>query len=69
MFLSGKLDDHLSEIDAQAQAMLFQLVKQMAEREGITELLKAKKQMEWIGRMNNIRNRVEKIILNELICI
>lgn len=45
----------------------FGLVKQMAEREGITEQLKANDQMEWIGAMNNIRNRAEKIIMYELI--
>ncbi len=47
--------------------MFSQLVKQMAEQEGITEQLKAKNQMEWVGQMNNIRNRVEEIICNELI--
>ena len=69
LLLSGKLDNHLSEIDAQADAMFFQLVKQMAEQEGITEQLKADNQMEWIGRMNSIRNRVEEIVNNELIFI
>lgn len=69
LLLSGKLDSHLSEVGAQAEAMLFQLVKQMAEQEGITEQLKADNQMEWIGRMNSIRNRVEEIVNNELIFI
>lgn len=67
LLLSGKLDGHLSEIDAQAEAMFFQLVKQLAEQEGITEQLKAEDQMEWVRLMNNIRNRAEKIIYNELI--
>ena len=67
LLLSGKLNDHLSEVDEQAEAMFSQLVKQMAEQEGITEQLKAKNQMEWVGQMNNIRNRVEEIICNELI--
>ncbi len=69
LLLSGKLDSHLSEVGAQAEAMLFQLVKQMAEQESITEQLKADNQMEWIGRMNSIRNRVEEIVNNELIFI
>lgn len=67
MLLGGKLDSHLSEVGAQAEAMLFQLVKQMAEQEGITEQLKADNQMEWAGKMNSIRNRAEEIILQELI--
>ena len=67
LLLSGKLSNHLSEIDEQAETMFFQLVKQMAEKEGITERLKTENQMEWIGWMNDIRNRVEEIICNELI--
>ena len=67
LLLSGKLDNHLSEIDAQADAMVFQLVKQMAEQEGITEQLKADNQMEWVRRINSIRNRVEEIVYDELI--
>lgn len=69
LLLSSKLDGHLAEIDAQAEAMLFQLVNQLAEQEGITEQLKAENQMEWVQRMNNIRNRVEEIIYNDLIYI
>jgi hypothetical protein len=67
LLLSGKLNGHLSEVDKQTESMFSQLVKQMAEHEGITEQLKAKNQMEWVGQMNNIRNRVEEIICNELI--
>lgn len=67
LLLSGKLDGHLSEIDAQAEAMFFQLVKQLAEQEGITEQLKAEDQMEWVRQMNNIRSRIEKVVYNELI--
>lgn len=67
LLLSGKLDDHLSEIDAQAKAMFFQLVKQLAEQEGIAEQLKAEDQMDWVRQMNNIRSRVEKVVYNELI--
>ena len=67
LLLSGKLDDHLTEVDTQAEAMFFQLVKQLAEQEGITEQFKAENQMEWVGRMNNIRNQVEGIIYNGFI--
>ena len=67
LLLSGKLDGHLSEIDAQAEAMFFQLVKQLAEQEDITEQLKAEDQMEWVRQMNNIRSRAEKVVYNELI--
>ena len=69
LLLSGKLDGHLCDIDAQADAMFFQLVKQIAEREGITEQFKAENQMEWVGRMNNIQKQVEAIIYGELIYI
>ena len=67
LLLGGNLNSHLADIDQQAEDMFSQLVKQMAEQEGITEQLKAKNQMEWVGQMNNIRNRVEEIICNELI--
>lgn len=69
LLLSGKLDSHLSEIDAQAEAMFFQLVKQLAEKKGITEQLKANRQMEWVGRMNNIHNRVTEMVNAELIFV
>lgn len=69
LLLSSKLDSHLSEIDAQADAMFFHLVRQLVEQEGITEHLKAENQMEWVGQMNSIRNRAEEIIYNELICV
>ena len=67
LLMSGKLDDHLSEIDKQAESMFFQLVKQMAKQEGATEQLKADSQMEWVKWMNSIRNRVEEIIQNGLL--
>lgn len=54
LFLSGELGSHLSEIDQQAEEMLSQIVRQMAEQEGVTEQLKADYQMEWVGRINNI---------------
>ena len=55
------------EMDRQAEELFSQLVEQMAEREGVTEQLKAAHQMEWVGRMNNIRDRVTEIIHAELI--
>ena len=67
LLLSGKLNDHLSEVDEQAEAMFSQLVKQMAQQEGITEQLKAENQMEWVKQMNNIRNQVEEVIFSTLI--
>ena len=56
LFLCGELDSHLSEIDQQAEKMFSQLVMQLAEQEGVTEQLKAERQVEWVGRMNNILN-------------
>lgn len=69
LLLSGELNSHLSEIDAQAETMFFQLVKQMAEQKGITEQLKADNQMEWVGQMNNIRNRATELVNAELIFV
>lgn len=65
--LSSKLNSYLADIDKQAEEMCSRLVKQMAEREGITEQLKAENQMEWIRQMNNIRIRANEIVLRELI--
>lgn len=67
LFLSGELDSHLSEVDQQAEDMFSQFVERMAEQEGITEQLKADHQMEWVGRMNNIRNRAIEVVNAELI--
>ena len=67
LLLSGKLNDHLSEVDEQAEAMFSQLVKQMAAQDSITEQFKADNQMEWVRQMNSARNRAEEVIYNELI--
>ena len=67
LLLSGKLDNHLTDIDQQAESMFSQMVKQMAAQEGITEPLKADSQIEWVGCMNNIRRKTEEIINTELI--
>ena len=67
LLTSGKLNGYLSDIDKQAEDMFFRLVKQMAEREGVTEQLKADNQMEWVARMNNIHNRATEIVNTDLI--
>ena len=67
MLLSGKLNEHLEEVDRQAEEMLFQLVDEMARAEGVTEQLKATNQMAWVGAMNNIRERAEEEVYAELI--
>ena len=67
LLTSGKLNEHLADIDKQAEDMFSRLVKQMAEREDVTEQLKSDNQMEWVARMNNSRNRVAEIVNNNLI--
>ena len=67
LVLSGKLHSYLADIDTQARNKLHLLITQLAEKEGINEQLKAQDQMAWVGAMNNIRNRAEEIILQELI--
>lgn len=67
LLLSGRLNAHLCEIDAAANAQMELLTKQMTAAQGITEELKAMDQMAWVGTMNNIRNAAEEIVLNELI--
>ena len=61
------MDQHLAEIDQSCEEQLELITRQMAKREGVTEELKAADQMEWIRRMNSIRNRAEEIVLHELI--
>ena len=67
LLLSGKLNSHLVEIDNRAAEMFERLMKQLAEKEGITEQLKAQDQMAWVGAMNNIRNAAEEIVLADII--
>ena len=67
LLTNGRLNSYLADIDEQAEDMFLRLVKQMAEREGVSEQLKMENQMEWVGRMNNIRNRAMKIVNAELI--
>ena len=67
LLLSGKLNAHLEEIDRSANEMFDLLVKQYTAREGVTEELKAKNQMEWVRRMNGIREQAEEIVCTEVI--
>ena len=67
LLTSGKLNGYLADIDKQAEDMFFRLVKQMAEREGVTEQLKADNQMEWVTRMNNIRSRAIEVVNTDII--
>ena len=67
LILNGTLYKHMADVNERASEMLERLVKQMAEQEGVTECLKAERPMEWVGRMNNIRHRVEEIIREEII--
>ena len=67
--MSGTLKDHLEEVDKSAEEMFEQLITQIKLKEGITEELKASNQMEWVRRLNNIRNRVSEIVYRELIYV
>ncbi len=69
LLMDNKLQKHLMDIDKTANERFELLMKQFAEKENITEELKATNQMEWVGRMNNIKNRAEEIIFNELIYV
>ena len=67
MRLNGSLNSYLQQVNEQADEMCFQLVKQLAKQEGITESFKRRDQLAWVGAMNNIRNRAEEAVLNEII--
>ena len=67
LLTSGKLHSHLADTEEQAQALFSRLVKEYAEKEGITEQLKSTSQMKWVGKMNAIRNAATEIINRELI--
>ena len=69
LLLSGKLNAHLNEIDETAHVRMELMTKQMAAAQGVTEELKARDQMAWVGAMNNIRNIVEAIILKDFIYV
>ena len=67
LLLSGELGSYLAKLDKQSEEQLALIIRQMQEAEGVTEALKAADQLEWVRRMNSIRNRAEEIIKSELI--
>lgn len=67
MLLSNELKSYLLDIEDECKGKLDILIKRMAEKENITEELKVNNQLEWVARMNNIKNRAEAIVLNEVI--
>ena len=69
LILTGKLWTYLADLNEQAEERLDLIIEQMKAAEGVTEELKAQNQLEWVGRMNNIRNRAEEIINSKLIYI
>ena len=69
LLTSGKLPEYLADIDRWAEELFLRLAKQMAEAEGITEKLKASDQMEWVGRMNNVRNTAMELVNAEMIFV
>ena len=69
LILTGKLWTYLADLNEQAEERLDLIMEQMKAAEGVTEELKAQNQLEWVGRMNNIRSRAEEIINSELIYI
>ena len=67
LLTTGKLNDYLADLNEQAEALFSRLVKQLSEKEGVTEALKEENQMLWVQRMNNIRGQAEEMILDQLI--
>lgn len=67
LLTTGKLNDYLADLNEQAEAMFSRLVKQLYEKEGVTEALKAENQMLWVQRMNNIRSAAMESVANDLI--
>ena len=67
LLLSGELGSYLAKLDKQAEEQLALIIRQMQEAEGVDEALKAADQLEWVRRMNNIRNRAEEIVYNEIV--
>ena len=67
LLVSGKLNDYLADLNEQAEDMFSRLIKELAEKEGITETLKAESQIEWVQKMNDVRNVTTEIINQDLI--
>ena len=69
LLTSGRLNEYLASVDEQAEDMFSRLVKEYADKQGVTEQLKAENQLEWVGKMNNIRNRAMEVVDNKFIYI
>lgn len=69
LLTSGKLHSHLADVEEQAQQLFLRLVKELAEKEGLTEQLKATDQMKWVQRMNNIRERVTEVVYSDVVYV
>ena len=69
LLLTGKLNEHLNQTDQEAREQVEMLMKQMAEKQGVTEELKAQDQMKWVGLMNNIKVSAEEIILKNMVYV
>ena len=67
LLTTGKLNDYLADLNEQAEVLFSRLVKQLSEKEGVTEALKAENQLLWVQKMNNLRNAAMEIITNDLI--
>ena len=69
MLLTGKLNEHLNQIDQEAREQVEMLMKQMAEKKGVTEELKVQDQMKWVRLMNNIKSQCKEIILKNMVYV
>lgn len=69
LMLSGKLTEHLNQVDREARETVERLVEQMTEKQGVTEQMKEENPMEWVRRMNNIKNAAEEMVLLEIIYV
>ena len=69
MLLTGKLNEHLNQIDQEVREQVEMLMKQMAEKQGVTEELKVQDQMKWVRLMNNIKASAEEIVLKNMVCV
>ena len=67
--MTGKLNEHLNQIDQEVREQVEMLMKQMAEKQGVTEELKVQDQMKWVRLMNNIKASAEEIVLKNLVCV
>lgn len=69
LLTSGKLHSHLADVEEEAQALFSRLVKEYAEKEGVTEQLKSADQMAWLRKMNNIRERVIEVVYSDVVFV